>query len=77
MIVNHNERNKCLKSERIWAIWHGFKKNCDKYVISIYTDMVFMYYAAPGLGRGILRCKVCKKTPHIFDKKVYTVNNNV
>ena len=39
--------------------------------------MVFMYYAAPGLGRGILRCKVCKKTPHIFDKKVYTVNNNV
>jgi len=38
---------------------------------------VFMYYAAPGVGQGILMLSTTKNTCLIFEKKMYTVNEYV
>ena len=38
---------------------------------------VFMYYAAPGLGKGVFELLAKEITCPIFEKKMYTVNNNV
>jgi len=47
----------------------------------MYTANLFMYHAAPGVGKGSFQAlsifKACKKTSNIFDKKMYTVSNNV
>jgi hypothetical protein len=36
-----------------------------------------MYYAAPGVGKGVFKLLAKEKTYLIFEKKMYTVNNNV
>ena len=38
---------------------------------------VFMYYAAPGVRKGVFTLLAKEKTCLIFEKKMYTVNNNV
>ena len=50
---------------------------CNIFVINIYTDMVFMYYAAPGVGKGNLKRKANKKTSAFLIIKMYTVIDNV
>jgi len=36
-----------------------------------------MYYAAPGVGKGVFKLLAKEITRLIFEKKMYTVNNNV
>jgi hypothetical protein len=36
-----------------------------------------MYYAAPGVGKGVSKLLAKEKTSLFFEKKMYTVNNNV
>jgi hypothetical protein len=50
---------------------------CNIVVINIYTDMVFMYDAAPGVGKGHLKRKANKKTSTFSIIKMYTVIDNV
>jgi len=56
---------------------HVSKVFCNIFVINIYTDMVFMYYAAPGVGKGNLKRKANKKTSAFLIIKMYTVTDNV
>jgi len=36
-----------------------------------------MYYAAPGVGKGVLKLVTREKYLPFFEKKMYTVNINV
>jgi len=44
----------------------------------MYSCNIFMYDAAPGVGKDFLKPKkAAKYSSQIFDKKMYTVNVNV